>query len=328
MSRAGFSFCICPDGRLLREYVAGCLAAHALPGVSWERHVFWGDEDLPPVFWEHLAQPGLFADVQRALIVRQANALPAALWKRLSTALASPAAQCWPFLCLEVAWEKGQPKIPAHIAKLKCLEYAERQKWVWRQAGLDGRNLRAFVQKEAHARGLRFEAGALDALCAGLVPDASAVAAELDKLCLAAPDALISPSLAAQAAYVPPFDIFRFLRTMQAGDMRQAWNLILRARLENEGLLFPLLPLLLREVRQLWQLAHGETVRSYSPDSEARQRLALSLGPVGLARFFALLFTAELAVKSGERQPDQALDALIADLGLLLAPARAQGVDR
>jgi hypothetical protein len=38
-----------------------------------------------------------------------------------------------------------------------------------------------------------------------------------------------------------------------------------------------------------------------------------------LAKLFKLLFLADLSVKSGERQPEQALDALVADLSLLLA---------
>jgi DNA polymerase-3 subunit delta len=316
MNRAGFSFCICPDGRLIRDRVAEELATHAIPGGAWQRHVYWGDEDLPPAFWEHLNQPNLFA-VQRALVIRQANALPAAVWKRVSAALASPKEHCWPFFCLEMAWEKGQPKIPAHIAKLKCLAHADSQGWVWRYAGLDGKALRAFVQKETQARKLHFEPGALDFLCAGLIPDASAAAAELDKLELAATDGFVSAELAAQASYVPAFDIFRFLRLLQGGKLQSAWTDVLRARRENEGLLFPLLGLLHREARLLWQILQGENVRSHA-DLDAKRKLALRLGDEGLARLFRLLFQADLSVKSGERQPEQALDALVADVSLLL----------
>jgi DNA polymerase-3 subunit delta len=318
MDRPGFSVCICPDGRLIREHVAEVLAAHGAAGGEWQRHVYWGDEELPATFWAHMSLPGLFA-ARHALVIRQAHALPAAVWKRLSSALASPKDHCWPFFCLEMAWEKGQPKVPAHIAKLKCLAHADSRGWIWRHAGLDDRSLRAFAQKESTKRKLRFEQGALDMLCAGLIPDASAVAAELDKLELAAPDGSVSAELAAQAAHVPAFDIFRFLRLLQSGKVQNAWTAVLRARRENEGLLFPLLGLLIREARLLWQLLQGESVRAHPAELDAKRKLASRLGHGGLTRLFTLLFQADLSVKSGERQPEQALDALVADLSLLIA---------
>jgi DNA polymerase-3 subunit delta len=318
MDRAGFTFCICPDGRLIREHVAAELAAHAPTGGVWQRHVYWGDEELPSAFWDHLNQSSLFA-MRRALVIRQANALPAAVWKRISSALASPKEHCWPFFCLEMAWEKGQAKVPAHVAKLKCLAHADSRGWVWRYAGLEDKTLRNFVQKEIQKRKLHFAQGALELLCAGLIPDASAVAAELDKLELAASDGRVSADLAAQAAHVPAFDIFRFLRLVQSGKIQNAWTSVLHARRANEGLLFPLLGLLIRETRMLWQLLQGESVRTHPAELDAKRKLAFRLGYEGLARLFGLLFLADLSVKSGERQPEQALDALVADLTLLLA---------
>ena len=317
VNRAGFSFCICPDGRLIREHVAAELAAHASAGGAWERHVYWGDEEPPPAFWDHMNLSGLFP-VRRALVIRQAEALPAAVWKRISGALASPKEHCWPFFCLETAWEKGQPKVPAHIAKLKCLAHADSQGWIWRHAGLDDRTLRAFVQKELKTRKLRFAQGALDVLCAGLIPDAAAVASELDKLELVAPDGLVSAELAAQTANAPEFNAFHFLRLVQGGKIRNAWKDVLRARLKNEPL-FPLIGLLTREARLLWQLLQGEQVRTHPAELDAKRKLASRLGHEGLTRLFRLLFLADLSVKSGERQPEQALDALVADLILLLA---------
>ena len=317
----GFRFCVCPDGKLLREHVAAELAAHDAAGGAWQRHVYWGDEELPPAFWEHMNLAGLFP-ARRALVIRQAEALPAAVWKRVSAALASPKDHCLPFFCLEVAWEKGQAKIPAHVAKLKCLAHAADQGWIWRHAGLDDRNLQSFVRKESAARKLRFAQGALDILCAGLIPDASAVTAELDKLALAAPDGLVSAELAAQAAHVPAFDIFRFLRLVQGGRVQNAWTDVLRARRENEGLLFPLIGLLIRDARLLWQLLQGENVRMHPAEADAKRKLAFRLGHKGLTRLFELVFLADLSVKSGERQPEQALDALVADLSLLLAESR------
>ena len=318
MARPGFSFCICPDGRLVREHVAAELAAHTSGGDARQRHVYWGDEELPPAFWEHLNLPGLFP-MRRALVIRRADALPAAVWKRISGTLASPKEHCWPFFCLEVAWEKGQPKVPAHLVRLKCFTHADSQGWIWRHAGLDDRTLRAFVQKDIKARKLRFEQGALELLCAGLIPDASAVATELDKLELAAADGYVSAELAAQATHVPPFNIFRFLRFIQGGNVQTAWMDMLRAQRENDGLLFRLLGLLNREARLLWQLLQEENRRAHPAEQDAKRNLAFRLGHDGLTKLFKLLFLADLAVVSGERQVEQALDSLVADLSLLLA---------
>lgn len=309
-----FFFCICPDGTLLKERISALLRER---GDAWERQVYWGDEELPSAFWEHLALPGLFA-ARRVLVLRRAEALSAAVWKRVSAALAAPKEHCLPVLCLESAWEKGQPKIPAHIAKLKCLAHADAQGWVWRSPGLDERALRPFIVKEAKARNLNLAQPALDILCSGLIPDAGAVRAELDRLALAAPEGEVSEELAAQAAQMPRFNIFQFLRMVQGGRAEQAWTELLCARKENEGLLFPFLGLLSREARLLWQLARGEPARMHPGDAEAKRVLAQRLGHKGLARLFSLIFAADLAVKSGGCTPDQALDALVADLTLLL----------
>ena len=150
-TRPGFSFCICPDGKLLRQQVEELLGAH--PDAGRERHVFWGDDELPPKFWEILTLQGLFS-TSRVLVMRNAHALPADVWKRLSAALSRPNPQTWPLFCLEVAWEKGQPKIPAHIAKLPCFTFADAKGWIWRSPGLEPRSLRRHIQIRSKALGL------------------------------------------------------------------------------------------------------------------------------------------------------------------------------
>ena len=73
-TRPGFSFCICPDGKLLRQQVEELLGAH--PDAGRERHVFWGDDELPPKFWEILTLQGLFS-TSRVLVMRNAPPLTA-----------------------------------------------------------------------------------------------------------------------------------------------------------------------------------------------------------------------------------------------------------
>ena len=164
MARPGFTFCICPDAGLIRAHIGALLAAQESAAAgqgAWERHTFWGDAELPKRFWEYLTLQGL-TGVPRALVLRQAHLIPAATWKRLSAALGTPNDKAWLFVCLEVPWEKGQPKIPAHINKLRCLAFASQQDWVWRSAGLDDRTLKRHAQDRAKALGLRFGEGALD----------------------------------------------------------------------------------------------------------------------------------------------------------------------
>ena len=171
-TRPGFSFCICPDGKLLRQQVEELLGAH--PDAGRERHVFWGDDELPPKFWEILTLQGLFS-TSRVLVMRNAHALTADVWKRLSAALSRPNPQTWPLFCLEVAWEKGQPKIPAYIAKLPCFTFADAKGWIWRSPGLEPRSLRRHIQIRSKALGLDLEPGCVDILAETLLPDAAAV---------------------------------------------------------------------------------------------------------------------------------------------------------
>ena len=318
--RPGFYFCICPDTGLLREQIHALLTTHA-PGGSkdWERHVYWGDEELPQAFWEHLTLQGLFG-VPRALILRNAQNVPAATWKKLSAALGTPNEKTWLLLCLEVGWEKGQPKIPNHIAKQRCLAFADKQGWVWRSAGLDERGLKNFLQQRARVLGLRFDQGALEALCASVPMDAAAAEAEMQKLALAANDNVITTDMTGSAGYVPESNIFSFIRFVQAGNVPAAWRELYRGQREGDGLLFPFFALLLREARLLWQLLAGEQVRMHPSEAQSKQQLATQLGHAGLARLFESIMRAEWHVKSGERNPEQALEALVADLVMLFQP--------
>ena len=307
---------MCPDAGLLREHVAHLLMAHAPREGTWERHVYWGDEELPQTFWEHLTLQGLFG-VPRALVLRNGQNIPAATWKKLSAALGTPNEKTWLIVCLEMGWEKGQPKVPAHIAKQRCLAFADKQGWVWRSAGLDERGVKKFVQTRARALGLNFGEGALEALCASVPPDAAAVEAEMQKLVLAAGDGVVTTAMTGTAGYVPESNIFAFIKFIQAGNMAAAWRELHRGQRESDGMLFPFLGLLLREARLLWQVQAGEQVRLHPSDEQQKRQLAARLGPQGLARLFDLILRAEWHVKSGERNPEQALEALVADLACL-----------
>lgn len=326
MPRPGFVYCICPDGQLLRQRLEELLERFPPERGVYERQVFWGDEDLGPRFWEALTLQGLF-DTPRALVLRNAQNLPAEIWKRLSKALARPNPQTWPLFCLEGAWEKGQPKLPAHLTRLTCYAFAEKEGWIERLPGLTERSLRAYIQSRARGMGLGLAEGALDALCAVLPPDAASIDNELTKLALLTEGRAVSPEDTALTGALPEESIFALLRHLEEGHSAKVWAAVLDARTKSEDLIFPLIGLLTREARLLWQLLAREQVWVRPQEAEAKNRLAARMGIRGLTRLWDCIHEAELGIKTGQRSPAQALDALLGELNLLFAPARVAGAD-
>ena len=207
MDRPGFFFCICPDAAFLRDYMERELIAPLMSGsgeaMPPDIQTFWADEGLDRRFWDALTLLGMDGRV-RVLIVRGAQQLPADVWKKLSSALGTPRSGVLPVFCLESPWEKGQPKLPAHVSKLKCLAFADSRKWVWRSIGIEARSLRQYVQKQASAMGLRMSPDALNALSEMLIPDASAVRGVLEQIYLASSDGAVDVSLVRQMTEFTP----------------------------------------------------------------------------------------------------------------------------
>ena len=334
MDRPGFFFCICPDAALLRSWMESELlaplieqakqsgpslmgglmpASSAAPDIQ----TFWADEGLDRRFWDALTLLGMDGR-QRVLIVRGAHQLSAEIWKKLSSSLATPRPGVLPVFCMECPWEKGQPKLPAHIAKLKCLAFAEKQKWQWRSPGLEARTLRQYVQREAASLGLRMAPEALNTLAEMLIPDASAVRGVLEQLSLASQDGAVDVSLVRQMTeFTPDAVIFDFIRQLENGNARAVWKTLLREGDGGESLLFPLLTLMAREARTLWQMNAGEKVFVPQYVEAEKRRLAAKLGPAGLSAVFEALAAAEFSVKSGARSPLQAMESLVAQLTLI-----------
>ena len=334
MDRPGFFFCICPDAALLRSWMESELlqslieqakqsgpslmgglmpASSAAPDIQ----TFWADEGLDRRFWDALTLLGMDGR-QRVLIVRGAHQLSAEIWKKLSASLATPRPGVLPVFCMECPWEKGQPKLPAHIAKLKCLAFAEKQKWQWRSPGLEARTLRQYIQREAASLGLRMAPEALNTLAEMLIPDASAVRGVLEQLSLASQDGSVDVSLVRQMTeFTPDAVIFDFIRQLENGNARAVWKTLLREGDGGESLLFRLLTLMAREARTLWQMNAGEKVFVPLYVEAAKRRLAAKLGPAGLSAVFEALAAAEFSVKSGARSPLQAMESLVAQLTLI-----------
>lgn len=328
MARAGFFICVCPDAALLRLQMEE-LVTVAVDGHKFERQVYWGDEELPPRFWEALTLQS-FMPTLRVLVVRNAQNIPADVWKRLSKNLAKPNPQTLPVFCMEGPWEKNLPKIPAHITKLPCIAFAQEKGWFQTKPGLDPGTLKRHVQLVLRTLKLSPDPGALDALCAVLPPNAAAIENELEKLALYA-DArrtssdqplLLMPSDVDLLSHEPDFNIFTLIRQLQAGQAAQVWQTVLREQNKGEELIFPLLGLLQREARMCWQVLHNDTERLFSRDVESRREPCRRLGVAGLVGLWDAMHNAELSIKTGRQSPSQALDTLIGELSLLFAPHR------
>lgn len=328
MKRAGFTICTGPDAVLLKDHINRELAscpppvygtggATGRPGAApaWDQNVFWGEEPLPADFWEKLTLQGLFAR-PRAIILRQAQNLPADTLKKLSAALAGGSDQIWPFICFEVPFEKGKPKLPAHIGKLKFYEFARQKGWTKDIPALDQKGIRSFAAQEAALQGLALGPGDLERIAPALPPDAGAIRLEMDKLALAAKDGGLPPDALELLNYEPEMDIFAFLQALQgARRPEEVWGQYLKdsAGAGDAGL-FGFLWALLREGRLMWQLLAGEQVFLPGHVAASKTSLARTLGYGGLSRIWDAALAADKGVKTGERSPHQAFEMLIADL--------------
>ncbi len=317
MARPPYLFCICPDAGLIKEHIDS-IALEFAPssGGTWERHVFRGEEDLPQAFWTHLTVQGLF-NTPKLIIIRNAQNLPIDTWKNLSDSISAVNENTWLIMCLEVVFDKNFPKIPATIQKVKCFEAAKKKNYIWLNSGLDTKQIKMYVQNRVKEYGLSFEGNAFEALCGSVPPDATAIENELQKLFLAANDKVIREDMINVGAYLPENDIFSFISHIQAGKIAAAWSEIRRGQHDITALFFPFLALLARDTRILWQILAKEQVHLHFSVAHSKEQCAKKLGFAGIAKIFAYIVQAEQQVKSGECDPEQALESMVVDLARL-----------
>lgn len=297
-------------------------------GGAWQRHVFWGDDGLTPAFWEHLTLQGLFA-VPKALVIRNAHTLPAdTLAKQLAPALqplvpkrgnALPSTLIWPLICLEVGFEKGKPKVPAHIQKLSFWQDAEARGWIDATPPLAGKALGAFIRAEASRHGLTLRPAETALLEEALPSDAALVSSELAKLALMADsDGRLPGNAVSFVGQAQELGIFELMRLVQQNSNTPAvWRRILEDRLSGENMVFAFAAIVLREARVLWQCLAG-TPPPLPPQIAMQKKMtAQALGFAGLARLWEIALAADKGIKSGERSPDQAFEMLAAELFVL-----------
>lgn len=121
----------------------------------------------------------------------------------------------------------------------------------------------------------------MDILAETLLPEAAAVDAELSKLQLLAGGKPLTQEQARSVSPTTEFNVFAFLRQLQAGQTASVWKSILEEQAKGEEPLFYLLAMLQREARQLWQILAGEQVRMGPSDQQAKQQTASRLGAAG-----------------------------------------------
>ncbi len=339
MSRPGFYFCICPDAGLIKRHIEELLskypaqsseaASGGMGGLlgntrtppEWQQHTYWGDEELPNSFWENPTLQGLFS-TPKILLLRNAQNINAAQWKEISASMAQPNPLTWLIICLEVPFEKGKPKLAAHLSKLKPLLFAEKKAWIWRHSGLDIKGIRSYIISKAPKIQLTFEADALDALCASVPADATAIDNEMEKLRLAAKGGHVYMDMVGSGSYVPESNIFSFMHHIYAGNLTAAWAEIYRSQHDIDSVLFPFLALLSRDVKVLWQILAGEGVRLHPQSAREKEALARRLGFSGVTKIFTYIVNAELSIKSGEKNVEQTLESLVTQLITVFTPSQ------
>ncbi|EHJ48482.1 DNA polymerase III delta [Solidesulfovibrio carbinoliphilus subsp. oakridgensis] len=324
MKRPGFTFLACPDPEITRERVDRLLAES---GQQFVKEVFWGDEELSAPFWSALTVGSLFAG-QRAVVVRRAEACPAELWPKLTSALSGFNASVWPFFCLEGPFDRKGPKIPKALADQPYFKVAGKRKWFLTVPGLTRRDMGPLLADWAARRRLAFEPGVAEGLAAALPPDLARADNELAKLELALGErTTIERGDLAEVSYHEGMDGFEFLDALAGGrDPASVWREIGGKQLAGEEMIFPFLGLLLYEARIMWRIAAGEAgdVRLPPYVLQKKQALARRLGASGLTRLFEAAFAAEAGIKSGTRRPDQAMEYLTAELFRLFGGNQGQ----
>ncbi|TVM15365.1 DNA polymerase III subunit delta [Oceanidesulfovibrio indonesiensis] len=345
--RPGFYFLACPDSKIVQGKVQELMKQYApaaspvsllggsetVSGGGFDRRVYWAEEGLTPQFWEDLSLQSL-TGTAKCIVLRHAEKLLAADWKALAPALAGFKEHAFPIFCLESAWQRNQPKPPAPLTRQKFWQLAQDRGWYWQSPGITRDKMTAVLQREAKRRSVSIAPDALRFLAESLPLDAAAITAEMDKLAVAAlasgesDTGVVDAALAKETAYAPDIDIFGFIQALQKGTASvTVWRQVFADRLSGEGMLFPLLSLLAREARILWQIDAGETQAVRLPPSvmRAKEGLARQLGRTRIAALFDLALEAEYGVKSGERTPEQALERLVAGMAALFANDNASG---
>ena len=317
--RPGFSILVSPDKELIKLRIDQMLATD---GAQWDRAAYFGDEEIPPAFWQDMQSQGLMGG-NKAVVLHRANNLPIDTMRQLSAVLGSIPDTVWPFLCFEGQWSKKKFAPPAAVAKLPFWKLADKKGWIWIKPGLSSGDISRHLEAWAARRSISIDRSVFPRLAAMLPTDGAALKNELDKLELAAgPEKRLDPAAMDVVADSGELDFYELLNAVREGrDPARVWRQVLGHDAASD-MLFRLISHLHREAGQLHAVAVGEVGemkinRFALPHKEKALR---ALGHSNIHRLLDLALEAELGVKSGERTETQAFERLMAGLFELFAP--------
>lgn len=320
MQMPGFYFCISPDVLLSKNHVQELVMS--LPEnvqKNMVTYTFWPDDLKTDEYFEALTLQSLSAEF-KLVVLRSAHTVLAADWKRISSLLATPRSYVLPVFFIESPWEKGVAKIPPVISKLKCFEFAKKQAWVYENIGINEKNIVNYLLKEAKNQNLQLDKEVLQLLSQSAIFDALSIQMLFSQLSLFSQDGDITKEIVTQiTAQAPELALFDIIKDMENGNIRKIWSRLSLESDKGESFLFPLIAILARDARILWQLRAGENpyVSPYVKDYKAKQ--AKKLGFTGITKIFQIVLDADLAVKSGKNAPLQVLESVIISYSNLFA---------
>jgi DNA polymerase III subunit delta len=190
MTRQGFSFLVCADPELLKDRVG-----ELLEGQGFAVRTFWGDEDLPPRYWQSLTVPSMMGP-PNAVVLRRAQDQDDEFWSRMEPLLAMARPSVWPMFCLEGEWKSGKPNPPKTVTKGRYWAAAQKRGWIWEHPGLSRATIGRELDRFAARNNLTFASGVKKILAESLPLSTIALRGELEKIVLLAGEARpSSPSI-------------------------------------------------------------------------------------------------------------------------------------
>ncbi len=263
---------ICPDSGLGKQKAKALLSQFAPSQGAWQIKTFWGDETPQDSFFESFDAGGLLG-TSTCLLVHSAERWNAKIWDKIEKMLPRLSPYCWPIFCLEGEWTKGSPKLPAHLGKRACLKLAEKNGWVWRDAGLSQNTVHDYVTKRARELGYSLPPDLLRDLAQTTPLDALSIDSELTKLALyyAEKDRL---DVREWQRSEREQDIFTFLRNIQSGNLPKVLS-ALKTESEPERAFFTLSVLLDRNIRAMWKNTSGFGSTASLPRAKVAQAMSL-----------------------------------------------------
>ena len=305
----------CPDSELLQRKIK-----QLEKNPSAERICFWGDEDNFEKFWQNISMASLFS-VPKTIVVRNAQSAKNDFWLHMDTAYKAISRDVSVFFCIESEWKNKKP-IPAVIAKKKVWQDAEKENNFWAYEGLEGKDKEQFIVKICEERDIKMQKSVFTLLVHVLPKNARSIRMELEKLALFTSGREVEKDDLACIHVDKEKDFFQIVEMIATGSSPlELWKEILSNHMgaSKDAITFPVLRSMAREARVLWQIyVNDPNLRLPNFIRQKKQKYSLALGKTGLRKMFSIAFDAEFSIKTGLRNPEQALDFIVAELFILL----------